>query len=663
MAEFNLGFMGHGGDYNPDQWRHIPGTLDADVRLMKQSGCNLMSVGIFAWAALEPEEGVYDFAWLREVLDKLHENGISVFLATPSGARPAWMDAKYPEVMRVNEYGKRNLHGERHNHCFTSPAYRHLVTRMNTRLAQEFGHHPAVVGWHISNEYSGGCHCEACQAAFRTFLKKKYGTLENLNHEWWTGFWAKTYTDWNQLHSPVPDGEHAVHGLTIDWNRFITYQTIDFMKLELEPIRAICPELPITTNMHGNFPLDYYRFADEVDFTSYDAYPTWDDGDDIAIAHRTAFWYDAIRAIKGRTWALMESTPSMTNWQTVCRPKRPGMHMLSSMQAVAHGADTVQYFQWRKSRGASEKFHGAVVGHDGTGNTRVFREVSEVGARLKKLNPLLGISNNAKAAVIFDLDNRCAIETAQGPRRDKQYEETVMEHHAALRSLGIDVDVIDSETDFTPYSLVSAPMLYMIKPGVAERLEKFVKDGGALVITYWSGLVNENDLCFLGGFPGPLRPLMGVWCEETDAFYPHQKNSLKFPDGTEWDCGFIADILHAETAEVVAEYASDFYAGTPALTVNKFGSGAAWYLASRIGTTDLKAFYSARIAEAGISPILPAFDNGVLLTTRGEYIFVMNFAGCEAKATLPACEEITTGEKFSGETTIAKNTALILRRL
>lgn len=663
MAELNLGFMGHGGDYNPDQWRHIPGTLEADIRLMKESGCNLMSVGIFSWAALEPEEGEYDFAWLREVLDRLYENGISVFLATPSGARPAWMDQKYPEVMRVNELGIRNLHGERHNHCFTSPAYRHLVTRMNTRLAEEFGRHPAVKGWHISNEYNGECHCEACQSAFRTFLRKKYGTLEKLNHEWWTGFWAKTYTDWNQLHSPGPIAENAVHGLDIDWKRFVTHQTVDFMKLELEPIRRICPDLPVTTNMHGAFPLDYYRFSEVIDFASYDAYPTWDSACDNDIANNISFWYDAIRAVKGRTWALMESTPSMTNWQEVCRPKRPGMHMLSSMQAVAHGADTVQYFQWRKSRGAFEKFHGAVVGHDGTGNTRVFREVSQVGARLKKLTGLLGISNNARAAVIFDQANRWAIASATGPRRDKQYDQTVMEHHAALRSLGIDVDVIDSEMDFEKYSLLAAPMLYMIKPGVADRLEQFVRNGGQLVVTYWSGLVNENDLCFLGGFPGPLRSLMGVWCEETDAFYPHQHNSMKFPDGTQWECGFIADILHAEGAEVRAVYGDDYYAGTPALTVNRFGAGSAWYLASRLSLHDLTSFYARRIAEAGIEPIIPAFDNGVQVTSRGNYIFVLNFSGGEAKATLPASEEITTGEKYNGEVTLEKDASLIIRRI
>jgi beta-galactosidase len=663
MAEFNLGFMGHGGDYNPDQWRHIPGTLQEDMRLMKLAGCNLMSVGIFSWAALEPEEGKYDFGWLREALDAMHENGVSAFLATPSGARPAWMDDKYPEVMRVRQDGMKFIHGVRHIYCFTSPAYRHLVSRMNARLAEEFGYHPAVVGWHISNEYHGECHCDACQAAFRTFLREKYGTLEHLNHAWWTGFWAKTYTDWNQIHSPGELGETAVNGLIVDWQRFVTHQTLDFMREEIRPIRTVCPDLPVTTNMHGLFPVDYFKFKGDIDFASYDAYPTWDSVPDAETADLTSFHYDYIRAIKGAPWALMESTPSMTNWQEVCRPKRPGMHMLSSMQAVAHGADTVQYFQWRKSRGACEKLHGAVVGHDGTEHTRVFRDVAEVGDRLKKLAPVVGTQTRAKAAVIFDQENRWAVNAAQGPRRDKQYEKTVMEHYSALKSLGIDVDVIDEDFDLTPYALVVAPMLYMIKPGVAKRFEQFVAGGGTLAVTYWTGIVDENDLCFLGGFPGPLRNLLGVWCEETDAYYPHQKNTAVFADGTSFDCGFLADILHEETAEVIAKFRDDFYAGAPAVTKNAFGCGAAWYLASRFAVADLADFYRARISEAGIIPLIPGFGAGVQVANRAGFLFVLNFSGDESWAELPACEEITTGERFQGRTVLAKNASLILRRL
>ncbi|WP_304442459.1 beta-galactosidase, partial [Mycobacterium sp. E3298] len=156
------GFM-HGADYNPDQWQHDPHVLEEDIRLMKLAGCNVMAVGIFAWAAIEPEEGEFRFEWLDRVLERFEANGIYAWLATPSGARPAWMSERYPEVLRVNAERFRNLHGHRHNHCYSSPVYREKVAIMNGKLAERYDHHPAVVGWHISNEYGGECHCDYCQ--------------------------------------------------------------------------------------------------------------------------------------------------------------------------------------------------------------------------------------------------------------------------------------------------------------------------------------------------------------------------------------------------------------------------------------------------------------------------------------------------------------------
>ena len=657
MADWKFESMAHGGDYNPDQWRHIPGTWDEDVRLMKKSHCNLMSVGIFSWAALEPEEGVYDFGWLEEILNKLYENGVHVLLATPSGARPAWMAQKYPEVLRVNETMHRNLYGTRQNHCYTSPTYRMFVERINRALAERFGNHPAVVGWHISNEYGGACYCPLCQNAFRRFLKKKYGTLEHLNHEWWTGFWAKTYTDWSQIEAPVPHGEGAVHGLNLDWKRFVTYQTRDFMRHEIAAVREFTPDLPVTTNMMGMYDgLDYFRFKDDIDFASYDSYPCWGAGDDAAVAMEYAMIYDLTRNYKDRTlpWILMESTPSMTNWQPVCKPKRPGMHLLSSMQTVAHGADGVMYFQWRKSRGACEKLHGAVVDHCGHENTRVFREVTQVGETLEKLQPVHGAKCDAKAAVVLDWNNRWAIADAQGPRKDKRYEEIVTEHYRALKSFGVDLDVIDMEQDFTPYKLVVLPMLYMVKPGVAERLEAFVKAGGAAVFTYWCGMVNENDLCFLGGFPGPLKNLMGVWIEETDALYPGQKNAVCFPDGRRYECDYLCDVIHAESAQVLATYESDYYAGQPALTEHRFGEGRALFIAAHTGLDLLRDLYGRLLAECGLNPEdLPEGVNVARRYKDGKtFRFTMNFLDKPQQVCLPKGRDLVSGQLLEGETVI-----------
>ena len=658
MAEWTFDRMAHGGDYNPDQWRHIPGIWDEDMRLMKKSHSTLMSVGIFSWAALEPEEGQYDFGWLEDILNRLYENGVHVLLATPSGARPAWMAQKYPEVLRVNETMHRNLFGTRQNHCFTSPTYRMFVERINGALAERFGNHPAVVGWHISNEYGGTCYCPLCQNAFRRFLKDKYGTLENLNHEWWTGFWAKGYTDWSQIEAPVPSGEQAVHGLTLDWKRFTTHQTLDFMKHEIAVVRRFTPDLPVTTNMMGLYDgLDYFRFKDDVDFASYDSYPCWGAGDDASVAMQYGMIYDLTRNFRDRQkpWLLMESTPSMTNWQQVCKPKRPGMHRLASMQAVAHGSDGVMYFQWRKSRGASEKLHGAVVDHCGHENTRVFREVTQVGEELIRLDPVRGALTDAKVAVIFDWNNRWAIDEAQGPRKDKRYVEVVQEHYAAIKRYGVDVDVIDMEQDFAPYRLIVAPMLYMVKPGVAERLERFAQAGGTVVFTYWCGMVNENDLCFLGGFPGPLRKLAGVWIEETDALYPGQENAICFADGRRYACDYLCDVIHAEGAQVLATYEGDYYAGQPALTENRFGEGRALFVAAHTGEDLLLDLYGRLLDECGLEP--ERQKPGIQVCRRHKegrtFRFTMNFLSEPQTVVLPEGRDLVSGREMKGETEIA----------
>ena len=671
MPELRLPFFAHGGDYNPDQWRHIPGTLEEDVRLMKLAHCNLMSVGIFSWAALEPREGEYDFDWLERVLDTLYANGIHVFLATPSGARPAWMSQKYPEVLRVSDQGIRNLHGERHNHCFTSPVYRAFVHKINAALAERFGKHPAVVGWHVSNEYSGECHCELCQEAFRRWLMKKYGTLNALNQAYWTGFWAKTYTDWSQLHSPSARGEGSIHGLYLDWMRFVTDQTIDFMRHEVEAVRAFS-DLPVTTNLMGSFyGLDSFRFARVLDFASYDSYPSWGETSDYSIALGAGFQYDITRSILNKPWILMESTPSMVNWKEICQPKRPGMHLASSLLTVAHGSDSVMYFQWRKSRGAAEKFHGAVVGHVRSDHPRVFRDVTEVGECLERILPVLHARTEARAALMFDWNNRWAIANANGPRKDKQHDEIVQEHYAALAGAHVNIDIVDEEKPLQGYSLVSAPMLYMVKPGLAERLRAFVEKGGTLVLTYFSGYVDENDLCFLDGMPGPLRPLAGVWAEEIDALYPGQSNKIVMRPGNalglegEFACGFLCELAHAEGAQALADYGEDFYAGMPAVTENRLGKGRVIYLAARAEQKFLDLLYERLLRDAGVAPIVDA-PAGVIVKEREKdgkkYTFLLNFAGQDVRMAVPEGLDLVSGARVCGETALKNRQVMIVER-
>ncbi|MDR2484359.1 MAG: beta-galactosidase, partial [Treponema sp.] len=624
----------HGGDYNPEQWMAWKDTIwKEDMRLAKLAGVNSLSVGIFSWSALEPSEGDYCFEWLDEVMDMLAENRMIAVLATPSGAKPAWMSAKYPEILRVNPLRQRSLHGGRHNHCLTSPVYREKTALINTLLAERYKNHPALGVWHISNEFGGECHCPLCQERFREYLRQKFQTLDALNRAWWTAFWSHTYTDWDQLESPSPIGEDSLHGLKLEWKRFTTEQFADFYLHETGALRKITPEVPCTTNLMGLYPgIDYPRLAQVMDLVSWDSYPRWTGTDkDIELGVRTSFTHDVTRGLKGKPFMLMESCPSATNWRAVAKLHRPNLHLLQSLQAIAHGADTVQYFQFRKSRGGPEKFHGAIVDHDGSEHTRVFRDVAQVGERLKDLDGLVGADTPSQVGILYDWNVRWSLEDAKGFLQDKTgYEQTVIDHYRSFWKLGVPVDVIDSTRSFDKYRVLAAPMLYMLREGVAERIDAFVRQGGVFAATYITGYVDENDLAFLGGFPGPLKETLGIWCEEIDALFPEDRNAVEW-EGKRYPAFDLCELVHCRGAEVLGTYCGDFYAGTPALTCKRHGKGKAYFIAARTGSDLLDPFYGKIAKEAGVARVFePPLPEGVTAQIRGDgetqWIFIMNFA-------------------------------------
>ena len=662
----------HGGDYNPDQWLDRPDILSEDMRLMKLANCNEMTVGIFSWAALEPDEGRFNFLWLDKVMDDIYLNGGRVILATPSGARPVWLAHQYPEVLRVDQNGNRFFYGGRHNHCYTSPIYREKVTIINRKLAERYKDHPALLAWHISNEYSGECYCDLCKAAFRGWLKKKYGTIDELNHQWWTAFWAHTYNDWEQIDPPSSRGDTAVHGKNLDWKRFVTEQTADFMNHECETVKSIAPNIPTTTNLMGFYDgLDYRVIAKYIDFISVDNYPDWHgDESDIERSSKYGMINDLMRSLKQKPFMLMECTVSCVSWHPINKLKRPRVHNLFALQTIAHGSDSVLCFQWRKSRGCSEKLHGAIIDHEGSENTRVFREVSALGKRLKKLDEIVGTLTKSMVAIIYDWPNHWALNDARGfYNKDKKMMYTIERIYQTLWNKGIDVDIISTEDDFSEYRFIIDPMQYMISSELGKKLEKFVYCGGTLLCTYMTGMVNENDLCHLGGFPGAgLRKVFGIWNEEIDTLYPNESNEVLLSDGTTVQAIEYCELIHAEGAKVLGVYSSDFYKGMPAVTVNGYGKGEAYYVAFRESIGFMEKLISDILTERGIAS---AFDGelpyGISAHSRtdGEtlYVFVENHKSePQTVNTQLYWYNVENGEPVNGDIRLDKYDVIVLKR-
>lgn len=670
--------MLHGGDYNPEQWKDYPEVLSEDMRLMQLANCNEMTLGIFSWSELEPREGEFDFSFLDKVMDDIYNAGGRVILATPSGSKPVWMSEKYPEINRVDANGVRNQYGSRHNHCSNSPVFREKIKIINEKLAERYKDHPALIAWHLSNEYGGyynfsGCFCENCVNEFREWLKDKYKTIDKLNHEWWTAFWSHKYSSFDEIVPPSHRSDKIIHGRNLDWKRFISDKYIEFMNVEAEPLRRITPDVPITTNLMELFTdIDYSKLSDSIDFVSWDNYPYWTNNQkDIDMAQKIAFSHDFMRSLKHQPFLLMESTPSMVNWHGYNKLKRPGMHELSSLQAVAHGSDSVLYFQWRKSRGCSEKFHGAVVDHCGHENTRVFADVKRLGERLQKMDDIVGTVTESKVAIFHSVENQWALEDSQGYSNvNKKYIDAVLKFHKPLWKRGINTDIISSKDDFSKYDIVILPMLYMLDKELEEKLCNYVENGGNVIATYMLGTVNENDLCHLGGLPcGRLKDVFGIWNEEIDTLYPEDSNLVQLNGGQEFKAVDYCELVHLCGAQALGTYKNDFYEGYPAVTVNNYGNGNAYYITFRD-----EGDFADYIVEGLLKKckITSSFDgklpDGVTVQSRtdgkNEFVFIQNYTSSNVVLeTNLIWSNIETGEQIQNSIELSPISVVILKKI
>lgn len=625
--------MLYGGDYNPEQWPEE--VWEEDMRLMKQAHINIVTLNVFSWAALQPDEDTYDFTKLDAVMEMVRAHGMKVCLATSTGAHPAWMAKRHPDILRTEKNGMKRKFGGRHNSCPNSPAYRTYAPKLAAKLAQRYQNYDNIAAWHVSNEFGGECYCENCEKAFRVWLKKKYGTIDEVNRCFYTDFWGHTFYDWDEIVLPNYLSEHFVdgetgmertmfQGISLDYMRFISDSMLECFRLEYDAIKKYTPDIPVTTNLMAAYKgLDYQKWAKEMDFVSWDHYPAPSDSPAV-----TAFNNDLMRGLCGqKPFVLMEQTPSVTNWQPYNRLKRPGEMRLLSYQSVAHGADAVQFFQIRRSTGACEKYHGAVIGHAGRADTRVFREVTQLGKELEKTGGLfLDGRTPAKAAIVFDWDNWQAVEYSAGPSIRMRYLDTVRDYYQAAFALNVPVDMIGTEDDLSPYRVVMAPLLYMVKSGYDEKLKDYVKNGGIFVTSYFSGIVDEHDLVDTGGYPGRLRDLLGIWVEENDALPDGEQNAFSYC-GRRHPASILCDLMHLEGAEALGMYEEDFYAGMPAVTVNRYGDGKAYYIGTHSDEEFYQMFLDRLFLQAGIEPVHQTpfgVEAAVRENKNGRFLFLLN---------------------------------------
>jgi beta-galactosidase len=651
----------HGGDYNPEQWQDYPNILQDDIDQMKLAHVNTVTLGVFAWGALEPAEGVYDFIWMDQVFERIQRMGGNVILATPSAVPPVWMSEEYPEINRTDDHGQRHTHSFRQMFCFSSPIYRAKVREINQQLANRYGQHPALAMWHVSNEYSGACYCPLCEAKWQRWLEHRYHTLAGVNEAWVTTFWGSQYSAWSQIKVPGQLNEHKNHGMALDWQRFCTDQLIDFCDAEQQPLRAANPTIPVTTNFmaEGNdghyIPLqgiDYGRFAQHLDVVSWDSYPQWDFDQSVSTipAVQAAFIHDLYYGLKQKPFIVMESSPSRVN-SPIAKAKRPGIHLLSTMQQVAHGADGTLYFQWRQSRGNSEKFHGAVIDHTNDTSNRVFQEVAHYGQMLEKLSRVKGSKHHAQVAILLSWESQWAMyrEAAFGRNR-KEYFQMLQKHYQYFWEHDIPVTVVTPDTDLSDFALVIAPMLYLMTDALAERLKQYVVAGGKLVGSYMMGIVDEHDQLIQDQWRPQLSDVFGIELGEFDSLYLGETNEITFAGQTFVTHDF-DQLVKPVDAKVLGKYNCDFYAGSPAVTSHRFGQGQAFYVGARLSSDFITAFYDQVLGNRNKwRPDFLQDGNPVVSVQSREneqerFVFTMNFSSTVQRMQFSRpLTEIETGE-------------------
>ncbi|MFD6192393.1 beta-galactosidase [Streptomyces sp. NPDC060275] len=620
--------LAYGADYNPEQWpREV---WEEDVRLMREAGVNIVSLGIFSWARIQPGPDAWDFAWLDEVMDLLHRHGVGVDLATATASPPPWLTTAHPEILPVTDRGETLWPGARQHWRPTSPVFREHALRLVRKLATRYADHPALVAWHVNNEL--GCHnvydySDDAARAFRDWLRARYGTTDALNHAWGTAFWSQRYGDWAEILPPRLAASHPNPTQQLDFKRFSSDALKDHLRAERDLLRELTPDVPVTTNfmvMPGTKGMNYADWAGEVDFVANDHYvvPHPQARDELSFSANLTSGIAG-----GRPWFLMEHSTSAVNWQPVNLAKQPGEMARDSLTHVAHGADAVCFFQWRQSAAGAEKYHSAMVPHAGA-DSDLFRAVTALGDTLKALAPVAGSEREpAAVGIVFDWESRWASEQDSHPTSLLDYHQEALDWYSALLSLGIRADVVTTGADLSRHRVLIAPVLHMVPAELAKDLTRYAEQGGHLVTTYFSGIVDEHDHVWLGGYPGALRDLLGIRVEEFGPLPAGQ--SVELDGAGSGDLWTDRITVTAPETEVLAHYRTGTHAGRPAVTRRPAGAGSAAYVSTRLGADGLAALLPRLLEAAGVKSELPASVRGrVEATVRrgagGRFLFLVN---------------------------------------
>jgi beta-galactosidase len=658
-----------GADYYPEHWPEARWTEDA--RLMAEAGFNVVRLAEFAWSRMEPEDGVYDFAWLDRAISILSEHDIRVVLGTPTASPPPWLMAKGPELFLVREDGRRVTFGNRREYCPNNPAYHDHTRRIVARMADRYGDHPSVIGWQVDNEFGARCYCPTCRGGFQEWLRRRYGSLDELNERWGTVFWGHEYTDWEQVPVPVETSESPNPGLALDFGRFASDSYVAYQQMQVDILREKCPEHFVTHNLmgFGYDRIDYFDLARELDFVAWDIYPRgfWDpyaavDPSGVALSA------DTMRGLKGQNYWVMEQQSGPSGWETMSVMPRPGELRLWAYQSIAHGADGIVFFRWRTCRFGTEEYWHGVLDHHGIPGRR-YAEIKQMGTELKRIGDQIhGTCLKPQVAMLLSYDSRFAFQIQPG---HPQFSYSGHFHHIyrALHGRNVPADIVAPAGDISSYRFVIAPALHVVPETVAANLRQFVEHGGVLMVTPRSGVKDKYNAVVNQRLPGLLAELCGVEVEGYDTLPEGAGNPLEFalPNlaGQRASARLWCDVLKSKATTVVARYAQDYYAGKPAITLNRVGQGWVVY----VGTFGEEALYEALadwlLELAGVDP-LPAAPQGVEIAERWQgdrlLLFVLNHTDEEQQVSLDvACLDLLEGGAVAeGTAVIAPRDVMIL---